>query len=99
MSTILIMHFYAQVMNISVELFNKKWRGRKNILCNKPKTEVFLENRGHAFSDIEISKLPYNFIWLRAVGDPKSFAGFAKLDTIWDQFAWQIFNRFLWNVQ
>ena len=53
MSTILIMHFYAQVINISVELFNKKWRGRKNILCNKPKTEVFFENRGHAFSDIE----------------------------------------------
>ena len=34
------------------------------------------------------------FVWFSIAGRPRSLDGIAKFDTNWNQFAWQIFNRF-----
>ena len=49
MSEILIKHFHSQVMNILLEVLNNKMSEKSFFFCNKIKTEVFLENRGHTF--------------------------------------------------
>ena len=48
-SEILIKHFHSQVMNILLEVLNNKMSEKSFFFCNKIKTEVFLENRGHTF--------------------------------------------------
>ena len=48
-SAILIKHFYSQ--DIFAEVLHKNLWGKP--LCEKTKTEAFLENRGHTYLDID----------------------------------------------
>ena len=64
----------------------------------KPKLKLFLENRGHPFLDIDQSKISDEPHWILTVGTIGSLEGIARLDTIWEQFAWYIFKKFLWKM-
>ena len=72
--------------------------GKNLLLCKKPKRKLLRESRA-SFLDIEINfsntKFWANLIWFRRAGVPESLENIAKLDTISEQFAWQIFNSFL----
>ena len=59
--------------------------------CNKFKTEAFYRYCEELYKT-ELLNKPNCF---RTVGAPKCLEGIAKLDTIREQFAQQIFNRFL----
>ena len=87
---------------LNTKLFCNKW------LSINIKTEAFLENREHIILEANIlfkilrqtSQFQTHLIWFRTIGAPKSLEGITKLDTIREQFAWQIFNSFFMkNVQ
>ena len=44
------------------------------------------------------TKFQTNLIWFRTIGLLRCIGGIAKLDAKCEQFAWQIFNRFFWEM-
>ena len=73
----------------------------ENLIVIKPKRNFFLENWRHYFLDIRKNftktKVQTSLIWLRINVATKSLECIAKFDTILEQFAWLIFNSFLWK--
>ena len=95
MSAILIQHFHYQVMSTYVEELNKKLC-ENSFFCNKTKTKAPFENSENNFLDIEKNftktKFQTNLIWFRIPVAPRNLEGITKLDTILEQFVWQILD-------
>ena len=96
MSAILIKHFFLKLW-MFLQKYSKNL-GESFFVCNKSKTKALFQNCWHIFLDIEKNlaktKLQTNLIWFRTVGALRSPEGISKLDTVWEQFAWQILKQF-----